>query len=238
MMHSRQNSREHGSVLVLALLVTLVVLGIGLTAMWVSTTGTKVSSNLTRRQEGLYAAETGLGRARSVLRQFPALWNSFLQGCGASMDDIPNKGAVLCLPGGTPQPLQLEPVIPVGSASASENPDMTQVSYTIYVRNDRFEYQHCNGELDAPAESAADSGDCNGDGTADAADADMRRFIDQDGRIVVRVEGHGKDGLSQVAIEATVSASAQAPAASGYAQKGGAGGGGANAAPTAAVPVP
>lgn len=237
-MRTADSKHDHGSVLVLALLVTLLILGVGLTAMWVSSSGTKVSSNLTRRQEALYAAETGLSRARSLLRQFPAMWNTFLQGCGATMDDIANKGAVLCLPGAPPTPLQLEPVIATGSVSEAENPDLDRVSYTIYVRNDPFEYQHCNGVRDEPAEPAADSGDCNSDGTADVADDNMRRFVDQDGRIVVRVEGHGKDGLSQVAVEATVSAGTQATAAPGYAQKGGSGGSGSNATPSASVPLP
>lgn len=237
MTRSRLDGRdEQGSVLLLALLVTLLILGIGLTAMWISTSGTKISSNLTRRQEALYAAETGLGRARALLRQYPGLWPTFLAGCSATMDDPTNKGMVLCEPGGTPVALQLTPVVAAGSITDTQNPGMTNVRYTIYVRNDPFEYQWCNG-ITEPGETA-DTGDCNGDSSADATDANLRQFGDVDRRITVRVEGHGKDGLSQVAIEALISAGVTAAAAPGYAQKGGSSGGGASATPSASVPAP
>ena len=70
---------ESGSILVLTLLVTLVILAVGLTAMWLSSSGMKMSGNLTRRQEALYAAEAGMEHARSVLANTP-IWDNLLNG--------------------------------------------------------------------------------------------------------------------------------------------------------------
>lgn len=228
--------REAGSVLVLALLVTLLILGIGLTAMWVSTSGTRISNNLTRRQEALYAAETGLDRGRAILRTFTAQWQALLAGCGASMDDPADRGMILCDPtSGTPVALQLTPVIASGSASDTENPGMANISYSIFIRNDPFEYQWCNGVVE-PGETS-DTGDCNGDGSADASDVDLRRFGDMDRRVVLRVEGHGKDGVSQVAVEAVLSAGVTPVGSPGYAQEDGAASG-TNAIPRASIALP
>ena len=53
---SRRAAGEAGSVLVLTLLVCMILLGLGLTAMWLSTEGGKVSTNISRRGEAYFGA--------------------------------------------------------------------------------------------------------------------------------------------------------------------------------------
>lgn len=227
---------ENGSVLVLALLVTVLILGVGLTVMWVSTSSTKISTNLTHRQEALYAAETGIERARAVVGSPSADWTTLLTGCGATMDDPATKGMVLCdYASGSPAPLQFVRVVTGGTVTDSET-NSANVTFTLYVRNDPAEYQWCNGLIE-PGE-ASDDGDCNGDGNNDATDDNIRRFADRDRRMVVRAEGNGKDGLSQVAVEVVLGSGVTPVKAGSYAQKGGSGGQGSNSAANAAIPVP
>lgn len=240
---TRAARREAGSVLLIALLVTLIVLGIGLTAMWLSSSGTRVSGNLTRRQEALYAAETGIERAQAVLRA-RADWEVLLRGGDGSLCTpsvtayVPGKGLVLC-DGSVP----LENVFFVtGSAAASSDPRTAQMAnnlrYTVYVRNDDSEYQWCNDTVEPGEPAGSDSGDCDGDSIGGTAvDLDLMRFGDRDRRVVLRAEGVGRDGLSQLAIEAIVGAAVTEPVRASYGQKGG-GGQGNNAVPRAAIPRP
>lgn len=238
-----RREQDAGSVLLIALLVTLIVLGIGLTAMWLASSGTRISGNLTRRQEALYAAETGIERAQALLRA-RADWATLLRGGDGSLctptvtSYVPGKGLVLC-DGATP----LENVFFVtGSSAASSDPRTAQMAhnlrYTVYVRNDDVEYQWCNGTNEPGEPAGADTGDCDGDGSGGtAADLDLQRFGDHDRRVVLRAEGVGRDGLSQLAIEATVGAAVTAPVRASYGQKGGSGQGH-NAVPRAAIPRP
>lgn len=240
---SARRGPDQGSVLLIAMLVTLMVLGIGLTAMWLSSSGTKISGNLTRRQEALYAADTGIERAQALLRA-RADWATLLRGGDGSLctpavtSYVPGKGLVLC-DGAAP----LENVFFVtGSSAASSDPRTAQMAhnlrYTVYVRNDDAEYQWCNGVNEPGEPAGSDSGDCDGDGVgATAADLDLRRFGDHDRRVVLRAEGVGRDGLSQLAIEAVVGAAVTEPVRASYGQKGG-GGQGNNASPQAAIPRP
>ncbi len=182
---------ESGSILVLTLLVTLVILAVGLTAMWLSSSGMKMSGNLTRRQEALYAAEAGMEHARSVLANTP-IWDNLLNGCGSALDDATTggRGYVLC-----------EGTIPLANYLIGTGTSKTQakvrgvsnIQYTVFVRND----------------------------AAEAANPAIGLWNDSDERIVVRAEGTGRDGLSFFAIEAIMSKASSLPEEDNYSQLGG-----------------
>jgi hypothetical protein len=174
-------------VLVLALLITLVILGVGLTAMFLSSSGMKVSGNISRRQEALSATEAGVERALALVKTV-ADWDTLLDGStcngtiGAGDHDIPAgapgpantaKGAILCDPNNGGVPLKDVPVYEGGSTVATAVPDLKNVRYTVYVRNDNPEVRTMsNNWLD-----------------------------DEDMRVVLRVEGTARDNLSFFAVE-------------------------------------
>lgn len=187
---------EHGSVLVLALLVTMLILGIGLTVMWVATTGTKVSSNLTRRQEALYSAETCLARTQKIFVDNLTSWQTLLNGNTA--ETIPNdptgKGNIILDPAAANVPLVNIPVFQnssIGSDGGIQS--LNRVTYTAYARNDSSEWAFCDGVPDG------ETLDCLGDGNN--KDDEWRNLQDRDDRIIIRCEGRGQDGLSLVALE-------------------------------------
>jgi len=192
---SARNS-ESGSVLVLALLLSMFLVSVGIASLWLSSSGTRIAANLTRRQEAMYSAESGVGRAQMVLGN-SGDWPTLLKGtaCGATVDAL--KGTVLC-DGATA--LVNAPMVGPSSTTAGEAPSIPDMRYTIYVRNDTEEYSWCNGVVD-PGETA-DDGDCTGDGSAESDD--WRRTEDRDGRVIVRVEGSGRDQISYFGIEATL----------------------------------
>lgn len=195
---------EDGSVLLLALLVTMLILGAGMLALWTTTASTRISSNLTRRQEALYAAESGIQRAQRLLGAVPNLSLLLEQGGGCTplLDEPLGRGRVLC-----DGAIALENVRVIASTTAAAGQvrqSARNPTYTVFVRNDTAEYAWCNGQLD-PGESD-DDGDCDG---SPGAETDLWRATnDQDGRVVVRSEGLAADGVSYVAVEVIVS---QAP---------------------------
>jgi hypothetical protein len=186
-----QPSREAGSVMVLALLVTLLILGVGLTAMYLSSSGMKVSGNITRRQEAMSASETGVERAVAVLNNAGAdTWSALLQAgtCSATLDDQPTsqlntekkKGVVLCDASVALENVSLlegsSTTIATGAAPAMQN-----LTYTVFIRNDDAEAAQLWPTLSALAWET-----------------------DNDNRVVLRVEGTARDSLSFFAVEAVI----------------------------------
>jgi Tfp pilus assembly protein PilX len=173
---------EAGSILVLALLVSLILLGAGLTIMWIASSGSKVAGNVTRRHEALTAAEAGLQRARAVLATLTGDdWNAVLKACH-SKDDAPSttnpngKGYVLCdRTQGTPAIVDW-PVLNAGSAvlTTPGAQNTGNMNYTLYIRNDEPEAGATYSQTDS------------------------------DHRVVVRSEGKARDGVSQVVVEAVL----------------------------------
>ena len=186
---------ESGSILILTLLVTLVILAVGLTAMWISSSGMKMSGNLTRRQEALYASEAGMEHARSILAN-TIKWDDLLNGCsGHSMNDTGpgGRGVILCEGGITGTPLANYLIASGASMTSGKVRGLNNITYTVYIRND----------------------------AAEAADLTIGLYNDEDSRIVVRAEGTGRDGLSFFAIEAIMSKASSLPDEDNYSQLGG-----------------
>lgn len=222
MKHAAQT--ERGTILVLALLLALILLGLGLTVMWVASSGVRTSANINRRQEAMYAAEAGVERARGLLAAPGSNWTALLAGCGCAQLDR-RRGHILC----DPNRYCLKDVPVVESSSQSwpaqrhRDPSLGSYQYTIWIRNDWME------ECDSP-EADLSLVDCDGDGSpgtlADLAAA-MR---DNNGRVLVLVEGRARDGLSTVKLEVSFARQpAGTPAGGGYESQKGLGGQGSGA---------
>ena len=205
-MKSQRPLKEEGSVLVLTVLVSMVLLGMGLSAMWAATSGTRVAGNMTRRLEALTAAHAGLERARQIaaaqMDWTPMLGTANGGNCKATRDDPTGYGNILCATA-TAGPLEDVRILEPGSTSAAKAGTMATVSYTVYVRND-------------PTETAA------GD-----------KYKDSDRRIIARSVGVSRDGISTVSLETVLSVGPKNPEETpGYAQVGG-GASGSSSAETA-----
>jgi Tfp pilus assembly protein PilX len=165
---------ESGFVLVITVLVALVLLGGGLTAMWMASGQTKVGGHILRRQEALKAAEVGIERARAILTNMTD-WNTILgDSGGVSCTSTPyssTKGNVLC-DGVTP--LENVQVMKLGTSTLTALPETANLRYTVYVRNDPVEI---------------------------AVDPTNNTFTDHDQQLVLISQGWAKDGLSSTAIE-------------------------------------
>jgi hypothetical protein len=148
---------ERGSVLLLALLLTLLVVGLGLAALWLSSARTRVSRNTARQRHALHAAEAGLDLARAILSQRD--WNVLLDGTPCGAPAFPGKGRLLC---DGSAPVRHRRVFEISSSNpASRARGLAAVTYTVYIRND-------------PAEAGGDAG-VRGD------DQDQRIFVRSEG---------------------------------------------------------
>lgn len=245
-----KQKNEKGSILVLTLMLTLVILGVGLMAMWMSSSSTKMSANLVRRGEAIEAAKAGLHQAKNLLvniLQAPGDYQRVLlgQNCGSltpSGNDVAlqeiqansGKGRLLCMVGfiqtcANAQQCYMQnvPVIPPNSQTIQQDKfgadDMSLVTFTAYVRNDEDEYRYCNTVREYG--EANDNGNCDGTGGVnDQTDQIMRELLDVDARIILRVEARGKDGSSFAAIETIISGMSVASISNSMNQKGGANG--------------
>ncbi len=207
----RLRREEQGSVMVLAMLVTLVILGIGITVMWVSTSGMKVSTNITRRQEALYAAEVGIERARAMLMA-NTNWTNLLKGTSCTValpvfDDY--KGLPLCV--GTDILRNLGVTAGYAGPASGADPVAQRMVYSVWIRNDWM--VECDDKASkAKSVACGKSGKTKGD--LDTINTD------NNGRVIVRSEGLGRDGLSYVAIEAVISRGVEGTLAKSYTQAG------------------
>lgn len=136
-MRRRPRRQEEGSILTLALLISLALLGVGLIVLWASSQGTRVSGNVTRRQEAFYAAESGMAHGRSVLVNAFNLvgnWAAFFNPtCGGVANSaVAGKGQILCDAGTKIESFQVR-------SGTSDQLGLDQVRYTVYIRNDPIE---------------------------------------------------------------------------------------------------
>jgi len=213
---------EEGSIMVLVLLVTLIILGIGLTVMWVGSSGMKVSTNITRRQEALYAAEAGIEQARAVLNAVgtSGSWNNFLAGTNcatlppAAPHDSDGRGNILCDTAG----VMYSNYVPTAgfTNTPTKAPALSQMRYTLYIRNDLD--TECDQQDGHPSKL-----DCDGDqvyGGANDKSGSAVGIVDHNRRVIVRSEGIARDGLSQVNLEVTISGTPPTSGGSSYSQAG------------------
>jgi|GEM_PF-2384077 Tfp pilus assembly protein PilX len=233
---------EQGSILVMTMIITVVVMALGLTVMWVASRSQKVGANLSRRQEALYAAEAGIAYAQAFLASHiadPDGWSPYMR---AADDTPPNpcakaawvesKGAVyLC--DETGDALIQKQIFADSSVDVVNKANLT---YTVYIKNDPAEWMDCDGFPAGETEECAAPPEGFGGKETDR----WRATHDADNRLVIRSEGIGRDGISVVAIEVTVVKPTDITSAQSWNQSG-MNAQGSNSAPTnapAAIPLP
>lgn len=176
-----ERARDQGAVLVVVLLVMLGLLGLGMTALWMTSGNLQVGTNVNLRSNALYVAEAGIERAREILNLDPAGFfpDVALPGSGHPLDDIPSPanpngiGAILVDSGGAPVADVAHPPggRPVGAVQEFA---ATMGTYTVWIRNDAAEIRQGQFTLD------------------------VNRAV------VIRSQGVASDGRTNVVIEVTM----------------------------------
>jgi len=190
-----RQTAESGAILVAVMLIMIVLLGLGMSGLFLTKSNVQSLTNTNLRNQALYVAEAGLERARDILNGpiAPDL-AALLGGTGHVVnpaDEIPNsldstyglpvgRGAILTDTSGVPllrvnYPTSVAHSEPVpGNPEGLANPLMGM--YTVYIRNDTAECRM-------------------GQYTADTNQA-----------VVVRSEGTAMDGRTTVVLEMTMGA--------------------------------
>jgi len=196
----RERSGERGAILLVVMLIMIVLLGLGITGLFITQSNVQMLTNTNLRNQALYVAEAGLERARDILNGpvAPDL-TALLGGAGHlpnPADEIPDsldpihalpvgRGAVLTDTSGVPlvlvnYPTSIAHAAPVpGNPNGLRNPLMGV--YTVYIRNDNAECRMGNFTID-------------GAGTGGNQ------------VVVIRSEGTASDGRTTVVLEMTMSA--------------------------------
>lgn len=184
---------DQGAVVVVVMLVMMGLLGLGVTALWLTSGNLQVGANTNLRSQALYVAEAGIEHAREILNNpgmAPDL-TRLLTGANPAADDVPTNvdpttglpngvGAIMVddLRGGAPILNVAYPPASFqrGTAGGSGGTPMstTMGTYTVWIRNDTAELRQ-------------------GMYTTDGNTA-----------VVVRARGVAPDGRTQVVVEATM----------------------------------
>lgn len=176
--------QDAGAVLAVVLLMMVLLMGLGITALWLTSGNVKVSANINLRAQALYVAEAGLERARAILDGpvAPDL-NAMFRGGASPLDEVPTG-----IDDATGEPNGVGAVVVDGrdvlaavphppetfgrGAGTVRAPTSTRMgTYTVWIRNDTAECR---------------LGRCTADGN---------------GMVVVRSQGVANDGRTTVVIE-------------------------------------
>jgi Tfp pilus assembly protein PilX len=193
---SRAQLRRHerGAVLVIVLLIMVVMLGLGMTALWLTSGNLQVGSSMNLRTQALYVAEAGIERARTIINAPPPAPSlpALLAGSNPSWDNVPtgldgsgqaNGVGAIVVDGAVPlRNISFPPASFGRSAGTLANPTAaTMGTYTVWIRNDLAEVR-------------------------------QGRYVnDANDTVLVRSQGVANDGRTTVVIEVTMIPSAQAP---------------------------
>ena len=182
----RARAGERGITLLLTLVLIVAMLGMGFLAVYVSSSGIGLQTNISARQAAMNAAQAGLQHARLILAAVGTTngygtctngWTCVLQGRTHAKDDLPTsgnaKGVGAILYDGN------NPIVDMPSPNGS-SATTTLGQYTVWVRND-----------------LADVTVAMANATPNTA-----LLVDNNGIVVIRVVGKDKSGAAQVAIEA------------------------------------
>ena len=197
---------DRGAVLVVVMLVLLGLMGLGMTALWLTSGNLQVGTNVNLRANALYVAEAGIEQARAVLNgPTPPNLPLLFAGAPHPQDNVPTAvDPITGVPNGVgaimmdvADPLLTPPVAPlsgivyppasfgrVGTISGSA----TMGRYTVWIRNDGAELRR--GQF----------------------------LVDTNRAIVVRSRGIANDQLTSVVLEVTLGpspAAANVPGAGG-----------------------
>jgi hypothetical protein len=188
---------ERGAALITVMLVMFALLGLGMTAMWMTSGNLQISATTNLRNQALYVAEAGIEAVRGDLNGATARDISALLtgGRDATFDNAPTPpgvdingqpngiGSVYFYADGTR--LRDVPFPPAsfnrGASSTADAPvSSTMGSYTVWIRNDTGELRQ--GKI----------------------------TTDSNGSVVVRSRGVAVDGRTEVVLEVTLGGSSSA----------------------------
>jgi hypothetical protein len=159
---------ERGAILLAVMMIMIVLLGLGMSALFLTRSNVQMLTNTNLRNQALYVAEAGLERARDILNGpvAPDL-TALLGGTGHvvnASDEIPGaldavsglpvgRGAILTDTGGVPLLRVNYPTSVSHSEAIPGNPNGVSAQlmgvYTVYVRNDTAECRMANFTVDA-----------------------------------------------------------------------------------------
>jgi hypothetical protein len=200
---------ERGAILVVVMLIMVVLLGLGMSGLFLTRSNVQMLTNTNLRNQALYVAEAGLERARDILNGsiVPDL-TALLGGTGHvsnPSDEIPNaldsvyglpvgRGAILTDTAGVPL---LRVNYPTSVSHSEAVPGNTQGLanplmgiYTVFIRNDMAECRM-------------------GKFTVDGLAAGGNQVV------VIRSEGTASDGRTTVVLEMTMGGGATNGTAAG-----------------------
>ena len=205
----QKRQHERGAILVVVMLIMIVLLGLGMSGLFLTRSNVQMLTNTNLRNQALYVAEAGLERARDILNGpvAPDL-TALLGGVGHlpnPADEIPSaldsayglpigRGAILTDTAGV---LLLKVNYPTSVAHAEAVPGNSQGLanplmgiYTVYIRNDIAECRM-------------------GKFTVDGVAAGGNQVV------VIRSEGTASDGRTTVVLEMTMGSAGTSGAAQG-----------------------
>lgn len=205
----RHGRGERGAILLAVMLIMIVLLGLGMSGLFLTRSNVQMLTNTNLRNQALYVAEAGLERARDILNGpvTPDL-TAMLGGTGHvpnAADEIPaavdpltglpvGRGAILTDTAGVALYQVNYPTSVAHAAPVPGNPNGLAAElmgmYTVYVRNDIAECR---------------MGKFTIDGTA----------VGGNQAVVIRSEGVAYDGRTTVVLEMTMGVTANSGAAAG-----------------------
>jgi hypothetical protein len=189
---------EHGAVLVVVMLIMIVLLGLGMSGLFLTRSNLQMATNTNLRNQALYVAEAGLERARDILNGpvSPDL-TALLGGAGHApnpADEIPTqvdavnglpvgRGAILTDTSGAALLKISYPTSVYHAEPVPGNPDGLNAGlmgmYTVYIRNDVAECRQGRFTIDGEAAGGNQV-------------------------VVIRSEGTALDGRTTVVLEMTM----------------------------------
>lgn len=209
---SRTNDRwsgERGTALVLVLMLTMLMVGLGSAVILVSSTETAISANHRSGQQVLYAADAGIERVQQDLLSV-AQWNDVLSG---SLQSSFIEGSI------TPT---LADGTPLNLTNITNHLQSLTNSADIWGANDPTWRLYAYGPMDAlvptgtidsPSYVAVWVGD-------DPSETDGNPLIDGNGVLTLHAEAYGSQGARKV-LEVTVARTSNTEIERGYtAQRG------------------
>ena len=188
---------DQGAVLVIVMLVMIGLLGLGVTALWLTSGNLQVGSNIALRTQALYVAEAGIERTREVLNgPVPPDVNALLAGANPASDNVPTAldpvtgqpngvGAIMVDPAGAALLNVPYPPASFGRTAGSTTTAQLMGNYTVWIRNDA---------------------------------AEMRQGLfatDSNLAVIVRSRGTARDGRTNVVLEVTLGPSPASPGSPG-----------------------
>ncbi len=204
---SRSRRNDSGAILIIVMMVMLGLLGLGVTALWLTSGNLQMGANINQRTQALYVAEAGIERARAILNppapglnaaQMTALLtgnvaqggnNNAPTGVDAATGN-PNGVGVIIYDGATPL---IDVGYPAGRGPSTDpGAPPLMGRYSVWIRNDTAEIRRgC---------TAGPGGGCT-----------TALTVDNNTSVIVRSRGMAVDNRTNVVLEVALGANLGAP---------------------------